>query len=65
MHWSELRQGVLAKLRNARNELQDVWNMSAPAARYDPAILRDATRQKVSVMVDDLNRILKEVAGSQ
>ena len=65
MLWSELRPGVLAKLRNARNELQDVWNMSAPAGRYDPVILLDATRQKISVMVDDLNGILKDVARSQ
>ena len=65
MLWSELRLGVVAKLRNARNELQEVWNMSAPAGRYDPVILRDVTRQKISVMVDDLNRILKDLVTEE
>lgn len=55
----------MAKLANARNELKDVLNLTAPAARYDPVVLRDATRKELSVMVDDLGRILQHLDGTQ
>ena len=59
------KQRVLSKLKNARKELEDVLNVTAPVARYDPVVLRDATRQELSVMVDDLYRILQQLKGTQ
>ena len=35
----ELRSKVLAKLTNARCELEEALNLSIPVARYDPAVI--------------------------
>jgi len=51
----EHKQRVLAKLRNARNELEDALNFSVPGARYDPVVIPNGMRNEISVMVDDLN----------
>jgi hypothetical protein len=59
------KQRVLAKLANARKELEDALNLTAPAARYDPVVLREATRKELSVMVDDLYRILQQLEGTR
>jgi hypothetical protein len=61
----EHKQRVLAKLRNACNELEDALNLSVPAARYDAVVIPKGVRNELCVMVDDLNRILRELEGSQ
>jgi hypothetical protein len=62
---NEQKQRVSVMLTNARNELEDALNLSALTARYDPVVLRDASRKELSVMVDDLNRLVREIQGSQ
>jgi hypothetical protein len=61
----EQRQRVLAKLTNARNELEDALNLSLAAARYDPVVLADARRRELSVIVDDLNRMIHQLQAVQ
>ena len=61
----EQRQRVLAKLTNARNELEDALNLSLAGARYDPVVLADATRRELSVMVEDLNRVIQQLQAVQ
>ena len=61
----ELKQRVIGKLRNACNELEDVLNLSVPAARFDPVFIRQGTRNELSGMADDLHRILRELESVQ
>ncbi len=61
----QLNQRVLAKLVNARNELEDALSLSVPAARYDPIILPDTRRTEIRVMVNDLNHLIQHLDGVQ
>ena len=61
----EQRQKVLAKLTNARNELEDALSLSISPARYDPVVLADARRTELSVMVEDLNRVIEQLQATQ
>jgi hypothetical protein len=61
----EHKQRVFAKLRNACNELEDALNFAVPAARYDPVVIPQGMRNELSAMMDDLNRILRELEGAQ
>ncbi len=61
----ERRSKVLAKLTNARCELEDALHLSIPAARYDPIVIPEPTRNKLSAMIDDLNGVLRQIEGSQ
>ena len=65
MRRDEQKQKALAKLTNARNELEDALSLSVPAARYDSVVLPDARRKELSVMVDDLNRVIHQIQGIQ
>jgi hypothetical protein len=61
----ERRSKVLAKLTNARCELEDALNLSTPAARYDPVTIPEPARNRLAGMIDDLKNILCEIEGSQ
>jgi hypothetical protein len=61
----EHKQRVLAKLRNACNEVEDALSLSVPAARYDPVVIPQGARNELSAMVDDLNRIVRQLEGIQ
>jgi hypothetical protein len=61
----EHKQRVLAKLRNACSELEDALNFSVPVARYDPVVIPQGMRNQISVMIDDLNRILRDLESMQ
>jgi hypothetical protein len=61
----ERRSKVLAKLTNARCELEDALNLSIPAARYDPVVIPDPARNRLSAMVDDLKCVVRQIEGSQ
>jgi len=52
------RQRILAKLINACHDLEDALSQSAPGARYDPVIIPQALRNDLSVLRDDLARII-------
>jgi hypothetical protein len=53
------RQRILAKLINARHDLEDALTQSAPGARYDPVVIPQALRDELSVLRDDLARIIR------
>jgi hypothetical protein len=61
----ERRSKVLAKLTNARCELEDALNLSIPAARYDPVVIPEPLRNKLSAVIDDLKGMLRQIEGSQ
>lgn len=55
------RQRILAKLINAYHDLEDALTQSAPGARYDPVIVPQALRNELSVLRDDLDRIIRRL----
>jgi hypothetical protein len=61
----ERRSKVLAKLTNARCELEEALNLSIPVARYDPAVIPEPARNRLSAMIDDLNGVLRQIEGWQ
>ena len=61
----ERRSKVLTKLTNARCELEDALKLSIPAARYDPVVIPEVARHKLSAMIDDLKGVLRQIEGSQ
>jgi hypothetical protein len=61
----ELREKIVAKLTNARDEIEDALNFSTPAARYDPVVMPASSRNKLSAMIDELNAVLRQIDGSQ
>jgi predicted nucleic acid-binding protein len=62
---NDLKQKVLAKLISACGELEDALNVSVPTARYDPVVIPQALRNELSVMVNDLTRIVHQLEGIQ
>jgi hypothetical protein len=65
MHARQLKEKVVAKLIGARGELEEVLKLTAPGARYDPVVIALATRNELSVMSDDLHRIIVALKGAQ
>src|ERR1700722_3393508 len=61
----EGRSKLLAKLTNARCELEDALNHSIPTARYDPVVIPEPTRNRLSGMIDDINAVLRQMKGSK
>jgi hypothetical protein len=61
----ELREKVVAKLTNARCEIEDALNLSTAVARYDPVVIPASTRNRLSAMIDELNGVLRQIEGSQ
>lgn len=61
----ECRQKVLAKLTTARSELEDALTISAPAARYDPTVLSDTARDRVTSIINELNGLVRVLEGIQ
>jgi hypothetical protein len=61
----ERRSKVLAKLTNAGCELEDALNLSIPVARYDPVVIPEPARNKLSAMLDDIRAVVRQIEGSQ
>ncbi|MGA7044622.1 MAG: hypothetical protein WBP65_16245 [Candidatus Sulfotelmatobacter sp.] len=61
----ERKSKVLAKLTNARCELEDALNLSIPTGRYDPIVVPEPARNRLSAMIDDLKGVLRQIEGSQ
>jgi len=55
------RQKVLAKLINACRDLEDALKQSAPGARYDPVVIPQVLRNELTVVRDDLARIIRRL----
>lgn len=52
------RQRVIATLESACHHLEDALARSVPGARYDPVIIPQGLRNELSVMRDDLARMI-------
>jgi hypothetical protein len=65
MQRCELRSKVLAKLTNARCELEDALNLSIPVARYDPVVIPEPTHNRLSAMIEELKGVVRQIEGSQ
>jgi hypothetical protein len=61
----ERRSKVLAKITNARCELEDALNLSIPAARYDPVVIPEPARNRLTGMIEELKGVLRQIEGSQ
>jgi hypothetical protein len=61
----ERRSKILAKLTNARCEIEDSLILSTPVARYDPVVMPASTRNKLSTIIDELNDVLRQIEGKQ
>jgi hypothetical protein len=61
----ERRSKVLAKLTNAQCELEDALDLSIQVAGYDPVVIPEPLRNKLSDMIDDLRGVLRQIEGSQ
>jgi len=61
----ERRSRVIAKLTNARCELEDALNLAIPVARYDPVVISEPARNKLSAMLDDIRALVRQIEGSQ
>jgi hypothetical protein len=57
------KKQVIAKLIVARNEIEGALGLSVPAARYDPVLISQAARNELSVLRDDLDRIISKLEG--
>jgi NAD kinase len=57
------KKQVIAKLIVARNEIEEAVELSVPAARYDPVFISHAARNELSVLRDDLDRIISKLEG--
>ena len=58
------KERVLAKLISARNELDDALRLSVPAGPSEPAVIPQAVRNELSVMRDDLARLIQVLERS-
>jgi hypothetical protein len=58
------RQRILAKLINACHDLEDALLQSGPGARFDSVIVPQALRNELSVIRDDLARIIRRLEES-
>jgi hypothetical protein len=61
----EIRSTVLAKLTNARCELEDALNLSIPAAGFDPVVIPEPLCNKLLSMIVDLKGVLRQIEGLQ
>jgi len=57
------KKQVIAKLIVARDEMEDALQLSVPTARYDPVLIPQAARNELSVLRDDLDRIIRKLEG--
>ena len=60
----ELRTKILARLTNARCELEDALNLSISVAHYDPVIIPEPLCNKLLAMIVDLKCLLRQIEGS-
>ena len=64
MHARQLKEQVVGKLIGARVELEGVLKLTGSGGRYDPGVIALATRNELSVMRDDLHRIIVALKGA-
>ena len=59
----DIRSNVLAKLANARCELEDALNLSIPASEFDPMVIPEPLCKKLLSMIVDLKSVLRQIEG--
>lgn len=57
------RKQAIAKLMIARNEIDEL--LSVPAARYDPVVLSQTTKNDLSIFLDFLNQTIDKLQEEQ
>ena len=62
MNFASDRQRILAKLIDACHDLDDALSLSAAGPRYDPVLVPQPLRNELSVLRDDLVRIICSLA---
>lgn len=65
MSGHEIRSKVLAKLTNARCELEDALDLSISAAPYDLVVIPEPLCNKLLAIIVDLKGVLRQIEGSQ
>jgi len=55
------KQRIVARLMNARHDLDEALSQSAPVARYDPVLVARDLQDEISVLRDHLIRIIRRV----
>jgi hypothetical protein len=61
----ERRSKVVAKLTNARCEIEDALKLSITVARYDPVVMPEPIRKRLVAIIEELKGVLTEIEGSQ
>lgn len=61
----ERRSKVLAKLTTPLCELEDALNLSVPAARYDPVVIPESARNRLTGMIEELKGAVRQIESSQ
>lgn len=59
------KQRVIEKLTAARGELDDAVRIGAWVARYDPVVLPESKRERVLVMLRELEDVIRELEERQ
>jgi hypothetical protein len=59
------RKNVIAKVIVARDAIQEALQMGTPVARFDPVVLPETARTMLSVMEDDLGKIIRRLQEEQ
>ena len=54
-------QRVVAKLINARDDIDDALRQSVPGVQYNPVVIPQGLRNELSVLRDDLARIIRKL----
>lgn len=65
MSATESKKQVIAKLGNARIEIEQALQLSAPGARYDPIVIPSAARAELTALLDKLGKMIREFEGEQ
>jgi len=59
------KQALCTKLRSACHEIEDALNLASSPARFDPVVMPQKKKDELSVLLDDLGRILRDLEGTQ
>ena len=59
------KKSVIAKLVAARGAIQDALQLGTPVARFDPVLLPHAARSGLSLMENELDRMIHTLQEEQ
>ena len=59
------KQQIIARLVAAREEIQNAIWLATPIARYDPVLMPQATRDQLSGLREDLEKVIQKFKEEQ